>query len=56
VIHDVVHVPLDTMWHFIQLELWIWILIANIHVNNYEKMTWQMKLQGLMVSIFFLMF
>jgi hypothetical protein len=52
VTHDVIHGPLDTMWHLIQLELWIWILV----VNKCEKMSWQMKLQGLVVSIFSLMF
>jgi hypothetical protein len=56
VTHDVIHGPLDTMWHLIQLELWIWILVVNIHVNKCEKMNWQMKLQGLVVSIFSLMF
>ncbi len=37
VIHDVVHGPLDIMWHFIQLELRLQILVANIHVTKCEK-------------------
>jgi len=43
VTHGVVDGPLDTTWHFIQLELQIYVL------NVKKNMSWQMKLQDLMV-------
>jgi len=37
VINDVVHKWLITMWHFIQLQLWLQIIVANVHVSKCEK-------------------
>ncbi len=32
VISNVIHKQLDNMWHFVQLELPLYIVIANVHV------------------------
>jgi hypothetical protein len=32
VIGNVIHKWLDNMWHVVQLELWLYIVVANVHV------------------------
>jgi hypothetical protein len=52
---NVIHKWLDTMWHFIQLELWIQIIAVNVHATRCEEnMLWLMKLLDLVVWFFFL--
>jgi hypothetical protein len=54
-ISNVVHRWSDTMSHLIQFELWLQIIVANVHVYKCEKnMFWLMKLLNLVIWIFFL--
>jgi len=49
-----VHKPLDTTWHFIQLQLWLWILITNVHEIKYNKNELANEIVGFCSLIFFL--
>jgi hypothetical protein len=54
-INNVVHRWLDITWYLIQLELWLQIIVVNVHMFKCEEnMLWLMKLLDLVVWIFFL--
>jgi hypothetical protein len=55
-IWDVIHRPLDTMWHLIQLQLGLQILVTNVHVIKCNKNELVNEIVGFSGLIFFLNF